>query len=459
MIAKTSIFYNKLIILANEATVGYWCYLIQYKRQTEACNWSRLVVVMPKKFKQYKKSLGVTKRKHVRRVKRAAKKPFFAIPFVTFGGLLILGLATFLVLNGGSPTLKESDSNIVIIDHDKKRQTVPTRAKTVGELLQKVNITLHTGDVVEPSKDTEIVGDNFRVNVYRAVPVTVIDGDKKTFAYSAASTPRSIVKQAGVQVYPEDELQLLPTDNFLTDSSIGERVVINRATPINVNLYGTPLAVRTHAKTVGDLLKEKNITLREGDTVQPTAKTPLVANTQVFVIHKGKQIVNQEQDIAMPTETVEDDTLSFGTTAVRQVGTPGKKVITYEVELQNGVEVSRRAIQEIVSVQPVKQVIAKGTYSNIPKDRTAVLAAAGVARSDYDAVNLIFSGESGWRTNATNASGCAGLGQACPGSKLAASCPNWQTDPVCQTKFFSGYAQRYGGWQGAAAVWQRQHWW
>src|SRR5437868_1498625 len=111
---------------------------------------------MPKNFTYLKKRAGVHQRKHVRRFKRAAKKPHIAIPFVTFGGLLLLGVAIFLVLNGGSPALKDSDSSIVILDYDKHRQTVPTRAKTVGALLTKLNVKLNPGDVVEPSKDTEI---------------------------------------------------------------------------------------------------------------------------------------------------------------------------------------------------------------------------------------------------------------------------------------------------------------
>lgn len=414
---------------------------------------------MPKKFTHYKKRYQTSQRKHARRIKRVAKKPLFTIPFATFMVFLVAGIVALVVLNGGSPKLNTDDTSIVIIDHDNQRQTVPTRAKTVGQLLDRVDIKINKGDVVEPSQNTEIIGDNFRVNVYRAVPVTIIDGESKVFAYSAAATARSIVKQAGITVYPEDRLNLIPTENFLTDSSLGERVVVDRATPVSVNLYGTPVTMRTHAKTVGDLLKEKNIKLEAGDTVQPQPTEPVSDNVQVFLIRKGKQIVSQEQEIAAPVEEVEDENLSYGSTAIRQQGAPGKKIITYEVDLQNGIETGRRVIQEVVSQEPVKQIVAKGTFSDIPKDRTAVLVAAGVNRADFDAVNLIFSGESGWRPGATNASGCAGLGQACPGSKLAAVCPNWRTDPVCQTKFFAGYAQRYGGWQGAAAVWQRQHWW
>lgn len=416
-------------------------------------------LLMPKQFKKLKKQYSATQKKHVRHIKRIAKKPLFTIPFATFMVFLVIGMAAWMLLARNDNSLADNDTNIVIVDHDKQRQTVPTNAKTVGELLQKIDVKLNPGDVVEPSRSTEIIGDNFRVNVYRAVPVTVIDGEHKTYAYSAAATPRSIVKQAGVEVFPEDRLNLLPTENFLTDSSIGERVIIDRATPLNLNLYGTPVAVRTQATTVGQLLSEKNVKLSEGDSVQPAPSEKLTANSQVFVIRKGKQIVSQEQPIPAPQEEVEDPNLSFGSTAVRQQGTPGKKIITYEIDLQNGKEIGRRVIQEVVSQDPVKQIIARGTFSDIPKDRTAVLIAAGVSRSDFDAVNLIFSGESGWRPGATNASGCAGLGQACPGSKLAAACPNWRTDAVCQTKFFSGYASRYGGWQGAAAVWQRQHWW
>lgn len=415
---------------------------------------------MPKKIKQFKRRVHMTRRRHVRTVKRLAKKPLFTIPIATFMVLLVLGMVGLLVLNGGTPKLKTSDSNIVILDYDKHHQTVPTRAKTVGALLDKLSIHLNKGDVVEPSRDTAIVGDNFRVNVYRAVPVTVIDGENKTFAYSAAATPRSIVKQAGVDVYPEDNLTLLPTDNFLTDSSIGERVVIDRATPVSVNLYGTPVTLRTHAKTVAELLKEKGITLHGGDSVQPAQATPLTANSQVFVVHKGKQIVSQEADVPMPVQTVEDGSLTFGTTAVRQQGAPGKKIITYEVELQNGTETGRREIQEVVTQQPVTQIVAKGKAVSIPSDKKAVMALAGIAQGDYPYVDYIVSHESGWNPGAHNSAGAYGLCQALPGSKMASAGSDWPSNPVTQLKWCSGYASgHYGSWAGAYNFWVSHGWW
>jgi uncharacterized protein YabE (DUF348 family) len=414
---------------------------------------------MRKKIKHIQQRAAVTRRRHVRTIKRLGKKPLFTIPFATFMALLVVVFVAFLIQSRGNPNFQPSDSRVVVLNYDKHERTVPTHAKTVGELMQRLDIKLNEGDVVEPSKDTEIAGDNFRVNIYRAVPVTIVDGDQKTFTYSAAATPRSIAKQIGITVYPEDRLNLLPTENFLTESSIGERVVIDRATPVSVNLYGTPVTLRTHAKTVGELLKDKNIKMGKDDSVQPAQSTPLTASTQVFVLRSGTQIATVEEAIAMPVETVDDDSLTFGATALRQQGAPGKKLITYQVQLQNGKEVGRTKIQEVVAQEPVKQVVARGIHFDIASDKTAIMAAAGIAKSDYMYVDYIVSHESGWNYTAHNSSGTWGLCQALPGSKMASAGADWQTNPVTQLKWCSGYASRYGGWAGAYQHWLSAHSW
>jgi uncharacterized protein YabE (DUF348 family) len=416
---------------------------------------------MQKKITSLKKRYAAANRRQVRTIKRITKKPLFTVPIATFMVLLLVVMVGFLVSTHGKPlTLQQNDSTVVVVNYDKKERAIPTRAKTVGELIKKLDIKLNTGDVVEPSQDTEIIGDNFRVNVYRAVPVTIVDGDKKTFTYSAAATPRSIVKQTGINVYPEDKLDLLPTDNFLTESSIGERVVIDRATPVNMNLYGTPVTLRTHAKTIGDLLKEKNIKLGKDDSVQPAPTTAINPNAQIFVTHKGTQIQTVEVPIDMPVQTVDDNSLSFGVTAVRQQGAAGKKLITYEIQLQNGQEIGRRPIQEVVAQEAVTQIVARGTHFDIASDKTALMTAAGIAKSDFMYADYIISHESGWRYQARNPNGAYGLCQAYPGTKMASAGADWQSNPITQLKWCSGYAQKtYGGWGPAYSHWLSTHNW
>ena len=430
---------------------------------------------MRKNLDHIKKKYTAVQNKHVRTVKRLGKKPHFAIPFATCVVLMLLVIIGLMFTSGGKPTLRPNDSNVVVLNYDKQEQTIPTRAKTVGDLVKRLKIKLNPGDVVEPSKDTEIIGDNFRVNIYRAVPVTVVDGDKKTFTYSAAATPRSIVKQAGVDVYPEDRLTLLPTENFLTDTSIGERVVIDRATPINVNLYGTQVAMRTHAKTVGELLKEKNIKLGKDDDVQPSVKSPITTASQVFLIRKGTQIQTVTEEIPAPVETVEDESLSFGTSVVRQQGAPGQRVITYQIQLQNGVEIGRVAIQNVVAKEPVKQIEAHGKHFDINSDKTSIMAAAGIPKSSYPYVDYIISRESGWCYTkwqgeyggcrefhgAPSSSGVGyGLCQATPGYKMSSAGGDWASNPVTQLRWCDGYAKsRYGSWSAAYNHWLSSHNW
>jgi len=377
------------------------------------------------------------------------------IPVLTFCVLLLITLVGYMVStrNHVPPT----DAFIVIISHDHAEQTVPTKQTTVGDLLKKLNIPVGDGDVVEPALTTEIKQDDFRVNVYRAVPVEVVDNGHKTFAFSAATTPRSIAKQAGAQLYPEDRLTTKPVTDFLADGTLGHQVIVDRATPVTINLYGSPVSIRTHAKTVGDLLKEKGVKLGKQDSVQPTAETPLTAQAQVFLLRKGTQIATVSEEIAAPVEVINDPNLAMGTKAVRQQGSAGQKVTTYQIITQNGKEVSRSVLQSVVSREAVKQVEVRGTSLSGIKGNMAL---AGISPNDYNYVDYVISHESHWNPAALNGSGCAGLGQACPGSKLAAACPSWQTDPVCQLKFFNGYAiGRYHSWAAAYQHKTSTGWW
>lgn len=409
---------------------------------------------------------------------RKLHKHPFVVPVVTLILLSFLTMIGVVVLGG--QTIGADDAHVVQLSLDGKKQTIPTRAETVQNFLSRAQIKLNDGDVVEPALDTEIQDDNFRINIYRARPVTIFDGDKRIQALSAATTPRSVAAQVGVQVYPEDKLNQETPENILKDQVIGEKIVIERATPTNLNLYGTQVLVRTHAKTVGELLKEKNIILASGDTVQPAESTPITVNIQVFVTRVGTQIVTVEEPVPMEVETVEDASLSFGTTAVRQAGSPGKKLVTYQLELENGKEVSRHLIQEVRTLEPVKQITARGKAVSIPGDKAALMRAAGIAESDFPYVQFIINHENGlwcatrWQGQnfcppyyeekfpgaESHTSTGYGMCQSTPANKMAVNGADWRTNPATQLRWCSDYAhRRYKSWAAAYNYWVGHHHW
>lgn len=366
----------------------------------------------------------------------------------------------FVVANG--QTVNPDDSHIVSLYVDGQETTIPTRAQTVGELLDKANIATNEYDLVEPSTDTPIESDNFSINVYKARLVTIVDTNNVYRTMSPYQGPKLIAEKAGITVYPEDTYTLESGDSFVDEQIVGEKITIDRATPVTVNLYGTgPVTYRTHAATVGDLLAERGITPEEGATLSPAAETPLSQNMPIFISKFGKQVVTELAEIPFDTQTTPDASVQMGKITVTSQGKPGQKQVTYEIETRDGKEVGRVVLQEVQIAAPVTQIQTKGTkvMGSVSGDKIEWMRAAGISESDFAAVDFVIGHESGWRPGATNASGCAGLGQACPGSKLANACPNWQVDPVCQLKFFSGYSGRYGGWQGAYQAWIVKGWW
>jgi uncharacterized protein YabE (DUF348 family) len=399
-----------------------------------------------------------------KRIHRLKNHPF-VVPVVTFLALFMITMLGFIFVGG--KTVGPSDSHIVRLYVDGRQQTLPSRAATVADLLAANKIEVGEHDVVEPAKDAQITDDNFSVNVYRSHPVTIIDTDangKKTsvITNTAQQAPEAIAKQAGIEVLPEDKVTVARADDITQEGIISQKLVIDRALPVNINLYGSPITARTQANTVGEVLSEKNIKPQPTDTVTPALNTPLTPNMQIFVVVVGKQVITQEEEVPAPVQTILDPSLANNKTVVQTEGSPGKKLTTYELQMENGKEVSRKLIQEVISVQPVTKVIAKGTKiveTRISGDKSAILSAAGVPISQQSAADFVISRESGWNLAARNSGGCLGLGQACPGSKLVNACPDWDSNAACQVGFFNGYASRYGGWQGAQEFWLLHGWW
>lgn len=429
---------------------------------------------MPEKFEKLKIRIARYRRvrlpRHRRDLKIMSRHPF-AVPLITFTLLAILCGGVYLLARQTDNLPPVHDAKIVIISHDHQQQVVPSKEKTVGSLLKKLNLSLNEGDVVEPAESTVIDQDQFRINIYRAVPVQVVDGSNRTYGFSASKTPRAIAQQAGASVFAEDKITAVPTDNFLSEGAIGEQIVIDRATPVNVDLYGTPVVLRTHAKTVGGLIKEKHIKLAPSDKIMPSQETPIVANQQLSFVRTGTKVETVTETVAAPVQSSYDPSLAYGTNAVRQQGVAGQQVVTYEIAITNNVETGRKIIQKIVTREPVAQIVVVGSsLSGIKGD----MALAGISPSDYTYVDYIISHESGWCPTKAQGQygGCPpysgsvpsyggyGLCQSTPGSKMASAGADWATNPITQLRWCTGYAVgRYGSWGGAYNHWLSYHSW
>jgi resuscitation-promoting factor RpfB len=221
-------------------------------------------------------------------------------------------------------------------------------AETIRDALGAQGITLDARDTVEPGLDEELVAPEYKVNIYRARPVIIVDGPVRVKTVSPFQTAQQIARDVGITVYDEDFASVKPLSNFVTDGAGLEMTVI-RATTIVLDLFGKKTEVRTQAKTVGDLLDEKAITLGENGRVSLPEETVIVAGMELRIWREGKQTVTVDEAIAPSSQIVYDADRPYGYRAVQAEGRPGNRSITYELEVRDGVEISRVEIANIVT--------------------------------------------------------------------------------------------------------------
>jgi hypothetical protein len=191
-------------------------------------------------------------------------------------------------------------------------------------------------------------------------------------------------------------------------------------------------------------------------------------------MRNGMRVETIEEEIKPEIETIEDPSLSFGASAVRQKGVSGKKYVTYEIQLKNDKEVGRRIIQSVVATEPIKQIVARGKAVHITMSHESIMAAAGIKSGDYPYVQYIINHENAlwcqtrWQGQRTcpayyeekfpgaesHTKTGYGLCQSTPANKMASAGADWRTSAVTQMKWCAGYAERrFGSWQAAYNYW------
>ena len=288
------------------------------------------------------------------------------ITFVSGAILMLVGGLFFVnqaLADATKPAAKAGEKLVTIYDRGAEK-TIVTKARTIREALKLAKFSIdERQDVVEPSLDSEMVAEKYNINIFRARPITIVDGNKRLKVTTAEQTPALIAKAAGIEVFEEDKTTLSNSDNMAVD---GANMVmkIDRASMVNFVLYGKESVIRTHAKMVGELLKEKNIDPKKDDTLSVDRSAKIIPGMKIELWRNGKQTITTEEDVKFEVEKVQDANRDSGYREIKQVGENGKKNVTYEVEMKNGVEVSRKEIASVVTKEPKKQIEIVGTKSS-----------------------------------------------------------------------------------------------
>lgn len=283
---------------------------------------------------------------------------------LAYGMLVIMTMAScaMVILFGlmehrvGAQAVQSNLGKRLLVVHDGSvERGLLTRAATLREAFKEAGITLDPHDRVEPGLDDQLISNHYEVNIYRARPITIIDGETRIKVMSSYRTAKQIAESAGIVLHDEDKTTMSASPDLI-GQGLDSQLVIDRATEFSLMLYGKQTTAYTQAKTVAGMLKEKGIKLSAADTVSVALTAPITPGMEVQIWRNGVQTFTEEQPIPFITQKVLDMDHPIGYHAVQTPGVAGVRLVTYQVNMQGGHEISRSQIQSVISKQPQTQI-------------------------------------------------------------------------------------------------------
>lgn len=388
--------------------------------------------------------------------------------------ILWLSLALLLLFSlSGSDSGRASPANegrmrvVELIESDQTR-SIPTVATTVGGFLERLGVAVNPEDLITPSLDTELEGNNPVVVINRARPVRVIDGSQRRVITSALADPRAIVERAGYELGPEDRPAWLDSVDEEDTIVLLPTIHIIHPTTYTLAVGSRRVDLTSSATTVAEILAENLIEFGPDYQIYPPLNTNLEPGSVITLVEEPNfiDVIADSYDLKSVSEGVYS--LEAGQRRVVDQGRPRKVEIVYRVSVVAGREVNREVItRRIIDPGQARREqygISRSwsPLTPIPKsERIELMRIVGIDQSDWEYVSYILEKESTWRPGVTNpSSGAYGLCQSLPANKMASAGSDWRTNPVTQLRWCHQYAQkRYKGWYQAYNFWLRNHWW
>lgn len=341
-----------------------------------------------------------------------------------------------------------AQAKTVTIDYNGDVKTVDAYGTTVAEILKSQHISPGRADVVTPAVDADALdGSVIVVRSMRTVDVE-IDGER-TRMETTAGTVGELLALIG------ERGQGAVASASRSEPLGREPIRVSTMKTVHVSVDGKSMPVRSTQPTVGGVLAEAGIVVKDKDVSSVPLGAAAVDGMVVMINRDASSQSTVTESIPFETKTIEDPDLLEGEEVVQTAGVAGEAQIRYAITELGGAVVEKEELERTVVAEPVTQVVAVGTMqiesAQADPDTARALgqsmaAERGWTGEEWTCLDLLWTRESGWQWNADNPSSSAyGIPQALPGEKMATHGSDWLTNPATQIAWGLEYiAGRYG---------------
>jgi resuscitation-promoting factor RpfB len=283
---------------------------------------------------------------------------------------------------------------------DGKTSTVHAFGSTVGDILDKQDITIGQHDVVAPAPGTAVHdGEKIVVRYGRKLTVTV-DGATREY-WTTATTVAAALQELGIRA----DSAKLSASRSQTLGRQGLALTVTTPKDVVVRVDGKNLSASSTAATVGDLLAELHVTKDGNDRVKPAVTTALTDGLKVAVQRVTTKNVKATEAVAFKTVKKSDSSLYKDQSKTIRSGSEGAKLVTYRITKVDGKVESKKVVSSKVTEQPVTRIVAVGTKSRpVSTTSSSSTSGAGINLARADMWDRIAQCESGgnWSINTGN---------------------------------------------------------
>lgn len=191
-----------------------------------------------------------------------------------------------------------------------------------------------------------------------------VDGkEKKIITFK--SDIKDVLSTNGIEVGPKDKV--MPKIDSVVNN--GDKIYIKKAVNVQLKMDGKKLSIKSAENNIDEMLKAEGIKIKNQDKVLPSKTEILKDGLQVAIVKVDSKVLKEVKSINFSTVTKKESNIIQGENKIVQEGKPGEKVITTKVTYENGKEVTRKVISEVITKKPVEKIVAMGNVESYTPSR------------------------------------------------------------------------------------------